>query len=1318
MLLYSQGEIGDQSFMLSKSSRLSLCVKSFYLLLLLIFSFPAFSSTSPPDDGLDWAVVDISGDGDFNTIEAALAAEASNIFIRNGTYTISTSLRITKEDSNFLGESKEGVVIETAEGVCADMLHIDADGVTVSSITVRQTLTCPWTAIVSGGRSNITLKDSIVYGSDSMFAIFFAGPEHAAGQEPLDLVENNQLDENNRVLNNEIYSNATGDVLSFSLQKNGLVSGNTLHGGLIAVFLDRDVVVENNTLNDPNSFGIFLSLPSYNVTIRNNVINNSVSSGIKVALQVDHNDADGNSLTLPTHRSKDINITGNTITNARNNALEINNLVDSAITHNTINTPDFSGIYAFRTERLYVAHNTITDAGMVAAGRRTSQYDWSTIWDSGIYFDQYVADSLVSSNTIKSNGHEMQRGIAINPHWPGNTGNRISWNRLLGDYLYETVHSGATGNNTENDNFLVERTGQDLWLEVGIGQGKITTGGLECSSSCQVPSNTLEAHTFTAKPADGYYFAGWISPASCVGNGTTGCAVSNNNALDVVAWFTTTAPAVPLVPLKVDQEISFTAPATQTYSVNGSFEIAATSTSNLPVTLSSDDTAVCTVAEGVVSIISAGRCDITATQLGDENYLAATDVNESIYITNLSGLSLDTDTNNSGVGSVLEQTFGSEDSDQDGIPNQLENLAGQDINSYTDTDNDGSPDVIEIISGRDPLANDNDAVGAPSISAPALKALLPKGLLSIYSQAEFGVSAADEGVDLTPQAYAASGACEDAVPYNYAAVCSPLASAGLVAGTHKFWWLVTDNEGHWGVAKQQLVILSEVGFSSDLLLSGEPSQGSVSTQLVLSGTSINTEEFSIPFSLSGSAINPTDHDLVAGEFVIKPEATGSEPILITLGDAPVNGAEIIITLDTSAAVFAEASSVDIDSSQQFVVPAGKTTQIISISQDISQPPRLSSLSGTQGEAPNQIQGTTFDKSLSSLVTIAFESVDTDGGDYLYDWTSSDSRLVVAMNDAAIASPTIDINQLEAGKYYVEVHVTDQTHSVSQAVVLGSMLTVSDGIVLSSTLDSDGDGVPDAEEGFGDSDGDGQANYLDGQDTLSSVLPATSNDYQNFLVKTTPGLKIISGATAASNSGGAKITTEELSEGGDKGQPVNDAELLNVTLEHIFDYEVENVEVPEDPFAAGKSVQIVLPLNTALTIESTFFKYDAANGWRDFTLDESNMIQWAVWQADVEGSCPDAGSAVYSNDVTAKAGANCLQITIQDGGANDADGVVDGRIVDPLGVGAETVAVQMSATAQSGGGSIALKDFLFAILILCCLFCSRKEKNKQHSIRAS
>jgi hypothetical protein len=83
---------------------------------------------------------------------------------------------------------------------------------------------------------------------------------------------------------------------------------------------------------------------------------------------------------------------------------------------------------------------------------------------------------------------------------------------------------------------------------------------------------------------------------------------------------------------KANQTITFADPADQSFAVGATFNAPATSSSGLAVTLVSNTTPVCTITGNTVIIVTAGDCQLTASQAGDTNYNAATDVSNTVTI--------------------------------------------------------------------------------------------------------------------------------------------------------------------------------------------------------------------------------------------------------------------------------------------------------------------------------------------------------------------------------------------------------------------------------------------------------------------------------------------------------------------------------------------------------------------------------------------------------------------------------------------------------------------------------------------------------------
>lgn len=84
-------------------------------------------------------------------------------------------------------------------------------------------------------------------------------------------------------------------------------------------------------------------------------------------------------------------------------------------------------------------------------------------------------------------------------------------------------------------------------------------------------------------------------------------------------------------PALTAQTINFDAIPTQTYGV-GTFNLGATTSSGLTVSYTSSDTSIATISGNVVTVLSTGTVNITASQSGDSTYNAAVDVVQPLTI--------------------------------------------------------------------------------------------------------------------------------------------------------------------------------------------------------------------------------------------------------------------------------------------------------------------------------------------------------------------------------------------------------------------------------------------------------------------------------------------------------------------------------------------------------------------------------------------------------------------------------------------------------------------------------------------------------------
>ncbi|MFQ5470118.1 MAG: hypothetical protein ACE5EH_07390 [Gammaproteobacteria bacterium] len=302
--------------------------------------------------------------------------------------------------------------------------------------------------------------------------------------------------------------------------------------------------------------------------------------------------------------------------------------------------------------------------------------------------------------------------------------------------------------------------------------------------------------------------------------------------------------------------------------------------------------------------------------------------------------------------------------------------------------------------------------------------------------------------------------------------------------------------------------------------------------------------------------------------------------------------------------------------------------------------------------------------------------------------------------------------------------------VMNEVATSEQVATEEDLVAETTFkDSDRDGISDEEEGEGDKDGDGIPNHLDDDNMKPNQLQARKkglnagvstgstencrhqstarhqlncdlpNAKENGLVLSTEAdLKITLGEIAfVSGNNAAEVTEEDIAQHGNGSGLYKADDYDNVS--GFFDFEIYGIKQP------GDSVNIVIPMLEALPKDAVYRKYMPQTGWQDFVENERNKVSSAPGEL---GNCPQAGDMAYTDSLTE--GSFCVQLTIEDGGPNDADGEANYVVKDPGGIGVKAVSVvetppaeqntnanNVSPVVSSGGGSVSLWESLLLIL---------------------
>lgn len=487
----------------------------------------------------------------------------------------------------------------------------------------------------------------------------------------------------------------------------------------------------------------------------------------------------------------------------------------------------------------------------------------------------------------------------------------------------------------------------------------------------------------------------------------------------------------------------------------------------------------------------------------------------------------------------------------------------------------------------------------------------------------------------------------------------------LAPGTHLLTWTADDSDGITGEGIQIVRIDPIIEFGADL--AGSP-EGSIGCPLLLNGTPARFP-VNIPYSLTGV--------LAAG---------GSEEIVRT-GTFRIAQAQLESTLSISDTLLGDLSAyaslrLTMETPTNAVM-GGKHSCLIDLSSGNFAP--KVTLTAYQGGIASRIVSQS-----GGQIVVRSTVVDLNGEDtHSYDWSESDSQL--SDLDSDTSSFTFDPMGMEPGLYRLRLRVSDGTAN-DDAVLSLRMVTEAPEL---TAVDSDADGETDLAEGGGDSDADGIPDYLDPSGLAGNVLLQEPGSGNGYLLQTSSGLALGLGDIALfSQRYGALISRGDILAyvaGGLGGE----ADAESYPYEGgLFDFRIDGIARP------GASVAVVIAQRQGVAPGSVYRKL-TATGWGEFVVDENNSIKSAPGAA---GVCPAPGDGAYTPGLSE--GAWCVELTIEDGGPNDADGEANARIADPGGI---TSVPSDNSGKGSGGGGGAFNPWTTMLLVLVVLLTTARRR---------
>ncbi|GAA4875095.1 Ig-like domain-containing protein [Ferrimonas pelagia] len=431
-------------------------------------------------------------------------------------------------------------------------------------------------------------------------------------------------------------------------------------------------------------------------------------------------------------------------------------------------------------------------------------------------------------------------------------------------------------------------------------------------------------------------------------------------------------------------------------------------------------------------------------------------------------------------------------------------------------------------------------------------------------------------------------------------------------GRHEVVWQTVDSEGRSLSMTQTVDVHPLINFGKDQSLA-EGSDASLS--LYLNG---NAPEYplTVPFSLSGSASDGSDYELSAGAFTFE-QGTESQISVTILNDEEADVPEtLLLTL-------AEDINRGTQSTHTLTIVEENLAPSIQLSaQQAGEVRRLFSQDG-------------------GPVILSADIEDPDPND----------TLTVQWQDAVLAAGSPDLDgdtqllfdptAMALGSYEVSASVSDG--DLERRTNLHFELVAT--LAPLSEADSDGDLIPDAQEGYGDDDGDGLENYLDAVEGCN-LAPLDLNDQNQNLVEGDAGICIRAGALAIGGENNS-INVDEL-------------DVLPEPADYQFVSDVVDFVATGLP-EGGQRYRLVQPQREPLPANAAYLKYSDSKGWYEFDTSTGDQLHSTAGE---KGYCPPPGGDIWQSGLTE--GHWCIQLTLSDGGPNDDDDMPN-QITDPGGV---------------------------------------------------
>jgi hypothetical protein len=631
------------------------------------------------------------------------------------------------------------------------------------------------------------------------------------------------------------------------------------------------------------------------------------------------------------------------------------------------------------------------------------------------------------------------------------------------------------------------------------------------------------------------------------------------------------------------------------------------------------------------------------------------------------GMAADSDDDNDGVLDASDAypliSIGSlTDTDSDGAPDTCDSSCVElGMLADSDDDNDGVLDDLEISNGLDPLDSADAKLDADNDGMSNIDEINAGSDVNADDQPPiFTSTVSDIEVISTDLATVVELVNPTASDVNSDVVVTNDSNGEFSVGITTVTYTATDEAGNTATLTQQVNVLPYIVIGTgqsigdgqtieiDISLNGTPATYPVTADIVIGGTASEVD-----FTLSTTSISITQGLTQTVELTAIDDGFGDNEETVSLSLANLVNAGI---------------KPSTDSERIFTITEETILPTVSVS-----------------VVQNEVISRTVDKQSNVLFDINIE--DPNGlKSLVIEWSG-----ITDVNEVDSSTDLIlDTSNMEAGVYVLRLSVTD--NDVAGDNVVNQLITIKVIEILPelTVTDSDGDGVSDIEEGFGDGDNDGIADYLD------STPQINLQPIGDTFAQAQDGVTLALGSAALA--------------GDDNSIAIDPSSLPEDTtyeVEEVFDFTLTGL-------AVGASYDLVLPLSKVIP-EGAVYRKLTDDGWMDFVEDANN----AVYSVKVSGDCPAINSDLWVAGLVP--GSNCLKLTIQDGSLNDTDGLENGTVEDPSGIAVVKVAPTPTPTPtpnpsapSSGGGSSGGSNTIQILWLLCMCAIGRRLLNRQNT----